>query len=82
VKHRRSRPETLERIANYGKRRLASKPFDAEAKLLLDLVRAAVKPMAYLQAVAIYPYLRGASELFQWADERGYDLSLSKNLLA
>ncbi len=56
---------------------MAGKPYDAKAEQRLELVRAAVEPMAYLQAVAIYPYLLGASELFKWADERGYDLSLS-----
>lgn len=77
MKRNRSRPETLETIAQYRIRAAASELSDAETELLGGLVRAAVAPMAYLQRVSIYPYLRGATELVQWAHERGYDLELA-----
>ncbi len=72
----RSRPETLEVIANYRIRGDARDLTRRDEWHVEELVRAAVGPMAYFQRNSIYPYLRGAMELVQWAHERGYELTL------
>lgn len=73
---KRSRPETLEAIANYHIRGGAEVLTQRDERRVEELVRAAVGPMAYFQRNSIYPYLRGATELTQWAHERGYNLEL------
>ncbi|MHB8335634.1 MAG: hypothetical protein ACYDEH_12165 [Acidimicrobiales bacterium] len=73
---KRSAPETLEVIANYHIRGGAEGLTKSDERHVEELVRAAVGPMAYFQRNSIYPYLRGATELVQWAHECGYDLEL------
>ena len=72
----RSRPKTLEVIANYRIRGGAEGLTEKDEQHVEELVRASVGPMAYFQRNSIYPYLRGATELVQWALEHGYDLEL------
>ena len=85
VTSHRSRPETLEAIANYRIRGGARTLTQRDEHRVEELVRAAVEPMAYFQRNSVYPYLRGATELVQWAHERGYGLTLetvfSENLV-
>ena len=76
VTRNRSQPETLEAIANYRIRGGAGGLTKGDERHVEELVRAAVGPMAYFQRNSIYPYLRGATELVQWALEHGYDLEL------
>jgi integrase len=76
VKRNRSRRETLEAIANYRIRGGAVGLTQRDERRAEELVRAAVGPMAYFQRNSVYPYLRGATELVQWAHERGYELTL------
>lgn len=71
-----SRPETLEVLANYRIRGGARDLTQRDERHVEELVRAAVGPMAYYRPNSIYPYLRGATELVQWAHKRGYDLEL------
>jgi hypothetical protein len=76
VKTNQSRSETLEVIANYRIRGGAKGLIRSDERHVEELVRAAVRPMAYFRPTSLYPYLRGATELVQWAHERGYDLEL------
>jgi len=63
-------------LANYRIRGGAKSLTKSDERRVEELVRAAVVPMAYFQRNSIYPYLRGATELVQWAQQRGYGLTL------
>ncbi|NNN01871.1 MAG: hypothetical protein HKL86_08580 [Acidimicrobiaceae bacterium] len=76
MKRNRSRPETLEVLANYRIRSGAEGLTKRDERRVEELVRAAVGPMAYVRRNSIYPYLRDATELVQWAQQRGYGLTL------
>lgn len=71
------RTETLKAIDSYlpvkGGAAFVSPP---EWRRLAQVVRAGVRPMAYLERVGVRPYLKGMTLLAKWADEKGYALEL------
>lgn len=71
------RNETLKAIDSYlpvkGGAAFVSPP---ELRRLAQVVRAGVRPMAYLERVGVRPYLKGMTLLAKWADEKGYELEL------